>query len=228
MRRPGATGDYEAGGATGSVTDPERDERPARARRGGASRTRRLKLFGLGVLALLLGVTPVVAWNSYRAHRLQEEQEQRELSGRTEALFQQGQELLRSQRYGEARAKFVELREQDPGYPVKDFITRAEREAALQNVLVTAKEALAKDRLGEAMNWLSRVPDETEQLAELRRLREAVETRARARVRDARAALDRDRLEDAIRICDDVLKVLPDSRDAAIVRADALARHRGR
>ena len=188
----------------------------------GRKRVRRVIALVLG--ALVLGAVPVVVFNTRRADLAREAQQVRQARAQSEGIFQQGKELMRRGRYDEAKARFLSLREQDPSYPVKDFIDRADKEAAYQRLLEQASAMLAKDRLGEARDWLAKVPGDTAQFAELHKLRDEVQARARARVRDARAALDSGKREEAVSIANDILKVLPDDRDATSVRTDALAK----
>ena len=222
----------EASGlSTLTVPGPARTPRQIPSRRGlrQEAETRRYRLIvaGLAMLALALGMVPVMLWNLYSAGRAEEALRDKESRGRSEALFQQGQDLLRRGHYAEAKAKLQELRAIDPSYPVQDFITRAEKEASYQTLLHAARAALAKDQLGETREWLTQVPADTAQAEELHRMVGELDSRARARVRDARAALDAQRLDEAIAIAEDVLKVLPDNPDAVSVRADAVARRNG-
>jgi len=186
---------------------------------------RPLFLAALTVLGIALGMGIVLLWNFSLAEpsfeRRGDGPGNPALRGRAEALFRQGQELFRQGHFSEAKAKFQALHGLDPAFPVQDALARAEREVGNQVLLNVAKAALAQDQLGVTREWLAKVPPETAQAEELRRLKGALEARARARLRDARTALDARRLDEAVAIAEDVLKIFPGNHEAASVRADA-------
>jgi pSer/pThr/pTyr-binding forkhead associated (FHA) protein/tetratricopeptide (TPR) repeat protein len=135
-----------------------------------------------------------------------------------DALFQEAKNLIREGKWVDAKARLLELKEQEPNYLLlEDYLARAEKEIPNQQEIQAAKEALEKGQLGEAASALNKVGRDTQLFEEVRTLRATLAQKAELRVREAQVLLDAKSLDEAKAITDDVLAAIPDHRNAKVI-----------
>ena len=145
------------------------------------------------------------------------------LASRSEqgALFQEGKNLVREEKWSEAKAKFDEVLALNPNYPtLQNYLDRATKELPNEEHLNAADQALAKKEIGKAAAELALVTSDTQMDQRVRKARATLEERTTARLLEARGLMDNGGVKDAAKmkklgeIADDVLKGSPDNRDA--------------
>jgi tetratricopeptide (TPR) repeat protein len=126
-------------------------------------------------------------------------------------LFQEAKNLIRAERWVEARARLLELQALAPEYPaIGDYLARVEQEIPNQQHLMAAKEALEAKTLAVAKAQLDQVSPNTTMFERVAQLKRQLRDTADARVQEAQSLLDAGQREQALAIFADVVAVFPD------------------
>ncbi|PTL76141.1 FHA domain-containing protein [Vitiosangium sp. GDMCC 1.1324] len=239
--RPAAAPAADAGGEAEEASGPAVPRRPpprpegrVRSARGRAAvtpadpaaqqRKKRMLIIAAGVFVLLVGVLAIMKMQQQKAEesqraKAQAAQHRREQLG---ALFQDAKNLIRDGKWVEAKAKLLELQEEDPEHvQLPDYLARVEKEIPNQAALDAAKAALDKDQLGLAATSLSKVSKDTQLFELVRTLRTSLTDKADKRVRAAQGMLEQKQIDQAKAVTDDVLVAFPEHRDAKVINEQA-------
>lgn len=143
-------------------------------------------------------------------------------------LNQEGKNLVREGKWKEAQAKFNEVLELDPNFgggSVQQYLERATKEIPNQELLQEAGEALARGELAASFKALSQVTSDTTQFQQRDKLREQLEKKADEKLGEARGLLsatsDKAKMQQLKAICEDVLAMRPEHRDATEYKKQA-------
>jgi tetratricopeptide (TPR) repeat protein len=210
---------------------PPRPEGRVRTSRGRAAaapvdpnaqkRKKRLLLLTAAVFVMLVGLLAIMKVKqqqeaeALRQKALAAQQHRAEI----DALFQDAKNLIRDNKWADAKAKLLELQEVEPSHgQLPDYLARVEKEIPNQEALDAAKGALEKDQLAAASSALNKVSKDTVLFEQVRSLHTALTTKADKRVRDAQAMLENKQLDQAKAVTDDVLGAVPEHRDAKVIK----------
>jgi tetratricopeptide (TPR) repeat protein len=126
-------------------------------------------------------------------------------------LFQQAKNLIREEKWVEAKARLLELQALAPEDPaIGDYLARVEQEIPNQEHLTAAKTALAAKMLAVAKAQLDQVSAGTTMFERVTQLKRELRDTADARVREAQSLLDAGQREQALAIFADVVAAFPD------------------
>jgi tetratricopeptide (TPR) repeat protein len=142
-------------------------------------------------------------------------------------MFKDAKALVKAGKWVEAKQKLEEMQAEDPEYEarsVANYLQNAENEIPVQQQLADARKFLANNELAKAHEVLQKVKTTNQELA-LREARQALETRATERLGEARTLLafqaDLAKMEALKALCEDLLVVRPDDREAAEIKKQA-------
>ena len=142
-------------------------------------------------------------------------------------MFKEAKVLVRQGKWAEAKAKLEEIQAEDAEYEtrqVENYIKIANSEIPNQALLAAANEAIAKGELGKAAELLGKVKTTTQEAA-LRSAREVLEARATDKMAEARGLLasasDLAKMEQLKALCEDILLVRPEDREASELKKTA-------
>ncbi len=171
------------------------------------------------IMALFVGWKAID--NKRTIARRNAELQGREHQGAMADLFKEAKGLVRVGKWSEAKAKLEEIQAEDAEYEsrqVENYIKIADAEIPNQALLAAANEAIAKGELGKAAAALAKVKTTTQEDA-LRRARETLELKATDKIGEARTLLtfatDLAKMEQVKALCEDILLVRSDDREAA-------------
>ena len=142
-------------------------------------------------------------------------------------LFKEAKTLVRQGKWAEARTKLEEIQTEDAEYEtrqVENYIKIADAEIPNQALLAAANDAIAKGELGKAAEALGKVKTTTQEAA-VRSAKETLEAKATDKMAEARALLafasDLAKMEELKRLCEDILLVRVDDREASELKKTA-------
>ncbi len=218
-RRPGARpeGRVRSSRASAAMTPPD----PAARKR----RVRMLLLFTV-LFAGVVGVLVVVKQQrdqeaAIAAAKVREARQRRE---QLDGLFQDAKKLVREGKWTEAQTRLLELEGQEPGYPqLAEYKASVEKEIPNQKALEETRAALDKGELSVAAAALAKVTQDTQLFEEVRTVQQQLEKRVDDRAREAQTLLQTQKLDEAKAIIDDLLSVMPEHRDAKLLRDEIAA-----
>ena len=218
----------EAGGAPRRPPPrPESRVRPARGGRGAAApdpaaqkRKKRLLLLTAAVFVMLVGLLAIIKSKQQEeeAARIAAAKVAQEARAQLAALFQDAKNLIRENKWKDAKAKLLELQEADPEYvQLADYLARVDKEIPNQDALDEAKAALEKNQLGPAAAAVNKVAKDTQLFEQVRVVKLGLKERADKRVREAQALMDQKQLDQARLVVNDVLAADPEHRDGKVI-----------
>jgi pSer/pThr/pTyr-binding forkhead associated (FHA) protein len=218
-RRPGARpeGRVRSSRASAAMAPPD----PAARKR----RIRMLLLFTV-LFAGVVGVLVVVKQQrdqeaAIAAAKVREARQRRE---QLDGLFQDAKKLVRENKWTDAQAKLQELEAQEPDYPqLAEYKASVEKEIPNQQALDETRAALDKGELTVAAGALAKVTQDTQLFEQLRTVQQQLEKRVDDRAREAQTLLRSQKLDEAKVIIDDLLAVMPEHRDAKLLRDEIAA-----
>ena len=197
-----------------------------------AKKKRRKIFLGLGgslvvIMALLVGWKAID--NKRAIARRIASQQAGEHQGAMADLFKEAKTLVRQGKWAEAKAKLEEIQAEDAEYEtrqVENYIKIANTEIPNQGLLAEGNAAIAKGELGKAAAALAKVKTTTQEAA-LRASKDALDARATDKMGEARALLvppfpnDLAKMEELKALCEDILLVRVDDREASELRKSA-------
>ncbi len=218
--------------------------RPVRSSRRGqdaqekASKRKKTIKLASGILALF--VVLLLGWKivDSRKQNQREKAQQvlRQHEGSMAEMLKEAKALVRQGKWAEAKEKLEEVQDEDPTYEpvqVENYLLRAEEELPNEALFASAYEAIARGELSRAAQILSTVKT-TSQEAVLQAARDSLDAKASEKLAQARSMLgpssDSGVLVQVKALCDEVLSVRSDDRDALELKAQieaALARTKG-
>ena len=158
-----------------------------------------------------------------RAERLKGQEHQAEMAN----LFKEAKPMVRLGKWVEAKAKLEEMQAEDVDYEtrqVENYIKIAETEIPNQSLLAEANVAIAKGELGKAGAALSKVKTTTQEAA-LRSAKDALDAKTTEKLAEARglaaSASDLAKMEQLKALCEDILLVRVDDREASELKKAA-------
>lgn len=196
-----------------------------------AAKAKRKKLFvtigGSLVVILALAVGWKAIQNKRDLAKKQQDQEGRLHQASMADIFKEAKVLVRQGKWAEARERLVEIQETDPEYEpkqVENYLKIADTEIPNQKLLAEANDAINKGELARAFNAQSKVKTTTQEAA-LRSSRDALEARVTDKMSEARQLLafasDLAKMEQLKAICEDILVVKADDREATELKKQA-------
>lgn len=195
-----------------------------------AKKKRRKIFVGVGgslvvIMALLVGWKAID--NKRAIARAAERRAGQEHQAAMADLFKEAKTLVRQGKWAEAKSKLEEIQGEDAEYEtrqVENYIKIADAEIPNQALLAAANDAIAKGELGRAAEALGKVKTTTQEAA-VRSARETLEAKATDKMAEARALLafasDLARMEELKRLCEDILLVRVDDREASELKKTA-------
>lgn len=142
-------------------------------------------------------------------------------------LFKDAKTLVRQGKWVEAKAKLEEMQAEDVDYEtrqVENYLKIAEAEIPNQGYLAEANEAIVKGELAKANGLLNKVKTSTQEAA-LRSAKDALDAKVVEKMGEGRsllvAASDLQKMEQLKAICEDILAVKSDDREAAELKKQA-------
>jgi pSer/pThr/pTyr-binding forkhead associated (FHA) protein len=177
------------------------------------------------ILALLVGWKAI---DNKRQIRLKQEMMLgKEHQASMAAMFKEAKDAIRAGKWTDAKAKLEEMQAEDADYEtrqVENYLKIAEAEIPNQGLLAEANTAIAAGELGRAGAALSKVKTTTQENA-VRLAREALEAKSLEKLAEGRAliaaASDLQKMEQLKAICEDIIAVKPDDREAAELKKQA-------
>lgn len=210
---------------------PPRPEGRVRTSRGRAAaapadpnaqkRKKRLLLLTAAVFVMLVGLLAIMKVKQQQEAEAARKKAMAAQQHRAEidALFQDAKNLIRDNKWTEAKAKLLELQEAEPNYgQLPDYLARVEKEIPNQQALDAARGALEKGQLAAAATSLNTVSKDTVLFEQVRSLRTSLNDKADKRVREAQTLLESNQLDQAKAVTEDVLGALPEHRDAKVIK----------
>ncbi|MBX7098609.1 MAG: FHA domain-containing protein [Myxococcaceae bacterium] len=186
-----------------------------------AKRKRFIRIAGLVGIVMAGGFTYKVIQNKKAAQVQQVEADKQRALAERQAIFQEGKNLARNGKWTEAKAKFEELEELEPGYAqgaVKRYLDVTIKEIPNQQLLDECAAALEANEVSKASKALSQVTKDTQQFERRDELRAKLEVKLKGNLDAARALLaatgDRAKMTELLNVANDVLGAIPDQRDA--------------
>jgi len=142
-------------------------------------------------------------------------------------LFKDAKSLVRQGKWVEAKAKLEEMQNEDADYEtrqVENYLKIADSEIPNQSLLAEANDAIGKGELAKANAALSKVKTTTQEAA-VKTAKDAIEAKIVEKMGEGRsllvAASDLGKMEQLKAICEDILAVHPDDREAAELKKQA-------
>ncbi len=236
--RPSAAAPAEdEGGEGASRRPPPRPDaarpRPARGGRGAAApdpaaqkRKRRLLLLTTAVFVMLVFLLIAIKAKQQEEADIaaREAQAVQQARAQLAGLFQDAKNLIRENKWKEAKEKLLELQAVDPEYlQLADYLARVEKEIPNQDALDEAKAALEKNQLGPAAAAVNKVAKDTQLFEQVRAVMVTLKDKADKRTREAQAMLEQKQLDQARLVVDDVLAALPEHRDGKVISEQVVA-----
>jgi hypothetical protein len=187
------------------------------------AKQRLLKIrIGIAVAALLL---PLIGWklkaNLDAGKAAQAEAQRQKAVTELRVIQQDAKRLVREGKWAEAKAKFDDIVNIDPGFEaatVADYLARAEKEIPNQKLLNEARTAIAEGKITVAFNALEKVSGDTLQGEARGALKAELETVITKSLEQARlwmpANTDEEKMKKLLERSVDVLGARPDQRDA--------------
>ena len=224
---------------------PGAERERVRSRAAAGTRNKKKKSGGmlLVVFVLTLICISLAGLKLYTQRKVAAEDKQRkEIETVRQAIagvFQDGKNLVRQGKWGDAKAKFEEVATADPEYPmVQDYLARANREIPNQVQLTAAETALKENRLRDAITSLAKVSADTTQFDKAKQLKDEIEKQHKSRMelaeetmqQAARMAIcnpppggrsDASKYREVVAITEDILQAFPDDRDAKTLNEDS-------
>lgn len=196
-----------------------------------AVKKRRRKTFvtvgGVAIVVMSLGIGWKAIDNKRQEQARLAEIARREHLETMATMFKDAKALVKAGKWVEAKQKLEEMQAEDPEYEarsVANYLQNAENEIPVQQQLADARKFLANNELAKAHEVLQKVKTTNQELA-LREARQALETRATERLGEARTLLafqaDLAKMEALKALCEDLLVVRPDDREAAEIKKQA-------
>lgn len=196
-----------------------------------AAKKKRKKLFVTigGSLVVILALA--VGWKAIQNKR-DLERRKSEAEGKLHAasmadLFKDAKALVRQGKWAEARERLAEIQETDPEYEpkqVENYLKIADAEIPNQKLIAEANDFITKGELGKAHTALSQVKTTTQE-AQLRAARDALDAKVTEKMGEARQLLafasDLAKMEQLKAICEDILIVKVDDREASELKKQA-------
>lgn len=195
-----------------------------RARREAEERKKRRTMLLWGGAAAVVCLIPIGVRAAIAMSNQRREQQAVEARARIDADFQAAKDAMRAGRFEDARAAFLRVQAADPSAGAQNFLARIDGEEKNQQQLRSAEEALEHGQIAKAADFISLVRPDTSQREALIQAREHLAIRARERLAVAQKSLEAGDADAALGITTDVLKALPDDRDALRLRDAALAK----
>ena len=208
---------------------PVRTSRMAEDPEEGKKKRRKIFLTVGGSLVVIMAL--LVGWkaidNKRQIARRQAEMQGREHLGAMADLFKEAKGLVRQGKWAEAKAKLEEITAEDPDYEtrqVENYIKIAETEIPNQALLSEATDAITRGELGKAAAALAKVKTTTQEAA-VRAARDALDAKATDKMGEARVLLgsasDLAKMEQLKALCEDILQVRVDDREASEMKKTA-------
>ncbi|MDP1829727.1 MAG: FHA domain-containing protein [Archangium sp.] len=195
-----------------------------------AKKKRRKIFLGVGgslvvIMALLVGWKAID--NKRAIARAAERRAGQEHQAAMADLFKEAKTLVRQGKWAEAKTKLEEIQTEDAEYEtrqVENYIKIADTEIPNQALLAAANDAIAKGELGKAAEALGKVKTTTQEAA-VASAKETLEAKATDKMGEARALLafasDLAKMEELKRLCEDILLVRVDDREASELKKTA-------
>jgi tetratricopeptide (TPR) repeat protein len=221
----------DEGGEGASRRPPPRPDaarpRPARGGRGAAApdpaaqkRKKRLLLLTTAVFVMLVFLLIAIKAKQQEEADIaaREAMAVQQAKAQLAGLFQDAKNLIRENKWKEAKEKLLELQAADPEYlQLADYLARVEKEIPNQDAIDQAKAALEKNQLGPASVAMNKVAKDTQLFEQVRLVMTALRDKADKRAREAQALLEQKQLDQAKLVVDDVLAALPEHRDGKVI-----------
>lgn len=142
-------------------------------------------------------------------------------------LFKEAKTLVRQGKWAEAKAKLEEMQAEDVDFEtrqVENYLKIADAEIPNQQLLVEGNDFIQKGELAKANAALSKVKTTTQEAA-LRAAKDALDLKVTEKMGEGRsllvAASDLGKMEQLKAICEDILAVKSDDREAAELKKQA-------
>jgi hypothetical protein len=195
------------------------------------AKKKRKKIFLIVGGSLVVIMALLVGWkaidNKRAIARRIAAQQAGEHQGAMADLFKEAKTLVRQGKWAEAKAKLEEIQAEDAEYEtrqVENYIKIADSEIPNQALLAEANAAIAKGELGKAAAALAKVKTTTQEAA-LRTSKDALDAKATEKMAEGRALLvaasDLAKMEELKAICEDILLVRVDDREASELKKTA-------
>lgn len=208
---------------------PVRTSRMAEDPEEGKKKRRKIFLIVGGSLVLIMAL--LVGWkaidNKRQLARRAAEMQGREHQASMADLFKEAKGLVRQGKWAEAKAKLEEIQQEDSEYEsrqVENYLKIADAEIPNQSLLAAANVAIAKGELKKAAGALARVKTTTQEAA-LRASKDALDAKATEKMAEARGLLafasDLSKMEQLKGLCEDILQVRVDDREASELKKTA-------
>jgi hypothetical protein len=218
-------GGVAAGGRGRPVRTSRMSEDPEEAKK------KRRKIFLIIGGSLVVVMALVVGWkaidNKRQIAKIAAARAGAEHQAAMADLFKEAKALVRQGKWAEAKTKLEEIQTEDAEYEtrqVDNYIKIANDEIPNQGLLATANEAITKGELGKAAAALAKVKTTTQE-APLRAAKDALEAKATEKMGEARGLLafasDLTKMEELKTLCEDILLVRVDDREASELKKQA-------
>ncbi|MBL8916329.1 MAG: FHA domain-containing protein, partial [Archangium sp.] len=142
-------------------------------------------------------------------------------------LFKEAKTLVRQGKWAEAKAKLEEMQAEDVDFEtrqVENYLKIADAEIPNQQLLVEGNDFIQKGELAKANAALSKVKTTTQEAA-LRAAKDALDAKVSEKMGEGRSLLvaagDLGKMEQLKAICEDILAVKTDDREAAELKKQA-------
>jgi pSer/pThr/pTyr-binding forkhead associated (FHA) protein/tetratricopeptide (TPR) repeat protein len=232
-RRPPVRTARNGGGAIERSTGRGRPVRTSRmAEDPEAAAKKRKKLFVVVggslvvILALAVGFKAIDKKRQEKA--VIEARASKEHQAEMAELFKDAKALVRQGKWAEAKTKLEEMQEADVDYEtrqVENYLKIAEGEIPNQALLAEANEAITKGELAKAAAALAKVKSSPPSETPLSNAKSALDAKATDKLGEARglmaAASDLGKMEQLKAMCEDILAVRADDREAAELKKSA-------
>ncbi|MFT3707471.1 MAG: FHA domain-containing protein [Archangium sp.] len=232
-RRPPVRTARNGGGAIERSTGRGRPVRTSRmAEDPEAAAKKRKKLFVIVGGSLVVILALVVGFKAIDKKRQEkaaiELKAGKEHQAEMAELFKDAKALVRQGKWAEAKTKLEEMQEADVDYEtrqVENYLKISEAEIPNQAALAEAAEATAKGELAKAVEALKKVKPTPPSETPLSNAKAALDAKATEKLAEARALMaaqgDLQKMEQLKAMCEDILAVRPDDREAAELKKAA-------